>query len=106
MRGKTDYAISLYNLFVENLKSIGDFTYSPAKTRVAFQRRMRFAAINRIGRDFVNGHLILKKQRKSTKFYHIEQGVIHHFKITRPEDIDDEFREFLREAHSVGMGGM
>jgi hypothetical protein len=102
LHGKSKEAISLYLKFVEALQSIGKFTISPAKTRIAFMTRMRFASINRIGSNFINGHLILKKRNESPKFYKIEQGVIHHFRIEKPEDLDDEFRELLKAAYAVG----
>jgi hypothetical protein len=99
---KSKEAISLYIKFVQALQSIGKFTISPAKTRIAFMTRMRFAAIIRVGRNFINGHIILKKRHESPKFYKIEQGVIHHFRVEKTEDIDYEFRELLEEAHVVG----
>src|SRR3972149_7394063 len=68
LKGKTERALVLYNKFVKTLRLIGEFSYSPAKTRIAFQRRIRIGAINRIGRDFISGHLLLTKNHKSKKF--------------------------------------
>ena len=66
--GKNKYTISVYEKFVEALRSIGEFTVSPAMTRIAFITRMRFVAINRIGRNFINVHLILSKRHESSIF--------------------------------------
>lgn len=84
------------------MKSIGDFEVSPAKTRIAFQTRMRFAAVNYIGRDFIRGHIILTKPSDSSKFYRIELNIVHHFRLDEPEDIDQEFIGFMKEAYAVG----
>lgn len=84
------------------MESVGEFTYAPAKTRIGFQRRIIFAAINRIGEDYLDGHLILKRTSPSEKFYRIELETIHHFRISRPEEIDEEFLGYLREAYHRG----
>ncbi|MFQ5708381.1 MAG: DUF5655 domain-containing protein [bacterium] len=102
MRNRSEHSLALYNRFVETLESIGPFIFAPAKTRIGFQVRMIFAAINRMGSDFIDGHLILARRCESKRFYKIELDTVHRFKIRRAEEIDAEFTELMQEAYRVG----
>jgi len=103
LQNRTDRALKLFQKFVRTLEEIGPFTYAPAKTRIGFQVRMIFAAINRMGPHTISGHLILSQHNESKKFHRIELDIIHHFKICKPDEIDAEFKSLMQEAYKVGQ---
>jgi len=103
LHNRTDHALGLFQKFVRTLEEIGPFIYAPAKTRIGFQVRMIFAAINRMGMHSISGHLILSLRNESKKFHRIELDIIHHFKIFRSEEIDAEFKSLMQEAYKVGQ---
>ena len=82
--------------FVAEYEKVGPIKLHPVKTRVALMVDVRFAAINRVGKDFIDGHLWLKESIDSPTFYKIEHlgksDFIHRFRIRDESDIDDEFR--------------
>ena len=110
LKDKSDYSVELYNRFVETLEAIGPFIYAPVKTRIGFQVRTTFAAINRIGPDYIEGHLCLARHCKGSPFYKIEcfspRLHVHHFKIRKAGDFDREFQAILREAYIGGRGSI
>ena len=103
LHNRTDHALELFQKFVITLEKTGPFIYAPAKTRIGFQVRMIFAAINRMELNSISGHLILSQRNESRKFYRIELDIIHHFKIFKPEEIDAEFKSLMQEAYKVGQ---
>ena len=57
-------------------------------------------------RRWLDGHVVLARRRESPRFRSIQtfspRNHLHAFRIEKPEDIDDEFREWLRDAYAVG----
>jgi hypothetical protein len=55
---------------------------------------------------WLNGHLVLTRRIENPRFTRIEslttKGHVHHVKIRSPEEIDDEFKMWLREAYLAG----
>ena len=58
LANKTEKAIELYEHLISEFKKIGDFELHPAKTRIALNKKMRFASINKLGKDFLDAHLV------------------------------------------------
>jgi hypothetical protein len=106
LEGKSPEAIRLLNSFVELAKSCGPVTLAPAKTRIGFQARMIFAAVNRLSDRKLAAHVVLARRLASPRFTRIESltptSHVHHFQISRLEELDDEVRAWLCEAYSVG----
>lgn len=106
LSGKSEESKELYRAFMREYKEIGNFTLHPAKTRVALLVKMRFASVNRLGKDFLDGHLVLKKPYHSAKcFYRIDKygsNFVHRFRIKAKGDITPELRSFMRIAYIVG----
>lgn len=67
---------------------------------------MIFAAIYKLGSDYIWGHLILAHKSESRKFNRIEvisqRNIIHYFRIVSKDFFDKEFKELLIEAYQVG----
>lgn len=68
---------------------------------------VRFSAVNKLGKDYIDGAFWLKKKFESKKFYKIEfipkDNFIHRFRIYNETDIDDEFKKYMKMAHEVGQ---
>ena len=96
---------ALYEQFVAAIEEIGPVIIIPEKTRIAFQVRMSFAQITPRQR-WLDGHLVLAQRRESPIFRKIEtfspRNHVHFFRLENPSDINDELRQFMREAYAVG----
>ena len=102
LKNGSETALTLYEAFAKKMESIGPFLYVPVKTRIGFRVRMTFAVINKLGKDYVDGHLILNQRCESEKFYKIEFDSVHHFRIKHLDEIDEEFVEFMKKSYWVG----
>ncbi len=107
LANKTEKTIELYNHIIKEFRAIGDFELHPAKTRIALNKKMRFASINRLGKDFLDGHLVLTKRFDKTLCFHrIEvvtaRACVHHFRLCTKDDLTDELKEYMRMAYEVG----
>jgi hypothetical protein len=96
---------ALFDRVVAVLATIGPVRILPEKTRIAFQVRMSFAQVTP-RRRWLDGHVVLARRLDSPRFRRIEtfspRNHLHVFRLTHPSEIDDEFREWLLEAYSVG----
>jgi hypothetical protein len=106
LTGKSEKAIRLYDRFVEAVAECGDIVMAPAKTRVGFQVRMIFAAINKLDDRGLRAHVVLARRLEHPRFIRIEtispRNHVHHFQLSGVDEIDDEVRKWLSEAYSVG----
>jgi len=68
LKGESQKSIGLFRNLVTSFKEIGPVTLHPAKTRVALMVQVRFASINRLGKDFINGHLWLRENLVAKNF--------------------------------------
>ena len=87
------------------IEAVGPVTILPEKTRIAFHVRMSFAAITP-RRRWLDGHVVLGRRLESPRFRRIEvfspRNVLHTFRLTTPDEVDDEVRSWLAEAYRVG----
>ena len=106
MSGKPRSAVELYSRFVEVAQSCGPLLVAPAKTRIGFQVRMIFAAVNRLGAGGLDAHVVLARRLEHPRFIKIEEMsprcFVHHFRVDAVEQIDEEVAGWLREAYRVG----
>ena len=67
---------------------------------------MIFAAANRLNDDGLAAHVVLARRLEHPRFTKIEsispRNHVHHFVIQKPDEIDDQVKAWLREAHAVG----
>jgi len=87
------------------VRAAGPVTVLPEKTRIALHVRMSFAALMP-RRRWLNGHLVLARRVDSPRFTRVEtyspRNVLHAFRLTAPDEVDDEFAAWLGEAYRVG----
>lgn len=108
LKGKSERTIGLFYHFIEEYRKLGHFVLHPARTRIAFAARIRFAYIHRLGRDYVDVALTFDRAyHDNLCFYRIGEvpgGKIyqHYLRIFRPEDINDEVRKYMLLALASG----
>ena len=89
------------------VSALGPVEVLAEKTRIALHLRMSFAALMP-RRYWLNGHLVLARRIDSPRFVKIEEysprNILHAFRLTSPDEVDDEFADWLAEAYQVGHG--
>jgi hypothetical protein len=106
LKGKSPQAVALYTHFVELVQGCGPVIIAPAKTRIGFQVRMIFAAVNKLTDQHMDVHIVLARQLENPRFRRIESltptSHVHHFRITALDQLDEEVLSWLKEAYAVG----
>ncbi len=106
LAGKSARAISLYERFSALVHECGPVKIAPAKTRIGFQVRMIFAAVNKLNDQGLHAHVVLTRRLKNPRFIRIDtmtpKCYVHHFRIEALSELDDEVRGWLQEAYQVG----
>lgn len=106
LNGKSPSAIALYKRFVALLRDCGPVRLAPAKTRIGFQVRMIFAAVNKLDHRGLDVHIVLTRRVESPRFRRIESLTtrchVHHFRVAALSELDDEVKHWLQEAYRVG----
>lgn len=103
---KPPKAIALFERFREMVEACGSVTIAPAKTRIGFQARMIFAAVNRLSSTGMKCHLIFARRNEHLRFMRIDElgprSFVNHFEIRSIEELDGQVAEWLAEAYKVG----
>lgn len=77
----------------------------PEKTRIAFQVRMSFIAVQ-VRRNYLIGHFVFARRVQNRRFLRVEtfspRNHVHAFRVNSLADLDDEFASWVREAYAVG----
>ena len=104
-RGKPPGIRRLYREVVAAIRAVGPVRVLPEKTRIAFQVRMSFAQVTP-RRQWLDGHLVLARRIDHPRFRRVQtfspRNHLHEFRLTDPDEIDDQFRSWLAEAYLVG----
>jgi hypothetical protein len=87
-------------------RECGEVKVLPEKTRIALAARMSFAALMPRKR-WVDGHVVLARRLEDPRFTRIEtyspRNHLHAFRLESPDDVDSQFRAWMREAYEVGV---
>jgi Domain of unknown function (DUF5655) len=106
LAGKSSHAIRLYEQFTALISECGPVLIAPAKTRIGFQVRMIFAAVNKLSDQGLDAHVVLTRRLKSARFKRVEMMTpkcfVHHFRLQSLQHMDEEVKAWLREAYHVG----
>ena len=94
-----------YDAVLGVLTDLGPFEVLAEKTRIALHVRMSFAALRPRVR-WLDGHLVLARAVSSSRWRRVQtlsaRNVVHEFRLSGPEDVDEEFAGWLVEAYAVG----
>lgn len=107
LRGKPAETVDLYRRFVRLVEQCGPFEYSPIRRQIGFQLRRIFAGVKLTDRG-LEGYLDIARKVESPRFRNVspytKRLFVHHFRISSPEELDDEFAGWIRESYAVGEG--
>jgi len=100
--GKSARGRALFERFRALVAACGPHTLAPAKTRVAFMVRVRFASVNRVTKDAIHVHFVLPRVLESARFNRVEaigKVWVHHLRLARDEDFDEELAGWLAASY-------
>ncbi len=103
--GKEPIVRQLYDRLLNTLQVIGSVTAHPVKTRIVFQAEVQFAAAV-IHKDWLEGYFWLRRQATHPRIQRVEMGIFrdygHIFRLSQPDDLDEDLVDLLREAYAIG----
>ena len=98
-------AAAFYARFEAMIGRCGEYSISPAKTRIAFLGRVRFAGITRLNEDGMTCSFALPKPVKSHRFKKVEEIVpgwwAHQLHVTELKQLDAELQAWLDESYRL-----
>ena len=103
-------ARSLYDRFETLIARCGEYYVSPAKTRITFMGRIRFAGITRLDEDGMTCNFALARPLTSRRFIDVKEVVpgwwVHRLKITDPAELDAQVERWIRRSYrTMGTHG-
>jgi hypothetical protein len=108
LRDKPAGSVQLYHRFVELVAACGPFEYAVAKTTIRFKGARRGFAGARPTAQGLAGYLDLQRAVEDPRFPRVtpytKRLFTHQFRITAPEQLDEGFAGWVREAYAVGQG--
>ena len=106
LAGKSTQAVALFKRFSAMVQDCGPVKIAPARTRIGFQVRMIFAAVNKLSDRGLEAHVVLARRLENPRFKRIEmmspKCFVHHFRLQSLSEFDDEVKSWLAEAYLVG----
>jgi hypothetical protein len=98
-------AARLYERFVQLITACGEFHVAPAKTRIAFLGRVRFAGITSLSEQAMTCSFSLPYPVDSHRFAKVEEVVpgwwVHRMRITEPDQLDAQVQTWVRESYRL-----
>ena len=109
LAGKGPRARALFEAFVRLLERCGPVIPAPAKTRVAFMVRVRFAGVSALSERGMTVAFALRRRldpRQHPRVRKVEtynpRWHGHFIRIADVSELDDELLAWLKEAYAVG----
>ena len=107
LEGKSPHVVDLFHRFAALVQACGPFEYAPIRRQVGFQVNRIFAGV-RLMDEGLGGYLDLPRRVEGLRFQQVapytKRLFVHHFMITSPEELDEEFAGWVCEAYAVGEG--
>ena len=98
-------ARALYDRFESMIAACGEFSVAPAKTRVAFLGRVRFAGITSISERGITCSFALPAPLASPRFVKVAEVApgwwVHRLRITDVRQLDQEVQDWLRQSYRL-----
>jgi hypothetical protein len=108
LAGQPEASIELYRQFVRLVEACGPFSYAVSKTSITFKGTRRGFAGARPTSQGLRGYLDLQRGVEDPRISNVSPYTrrlfVHHFRVTAPEELDEEFAGWVREAYAVGAG--
>ena len=109
LRDKPPAVVALYQRFVELVQACGPFEYAVSKTAIGFKGSRRGFAGAKPKAHSLDGYLDLQRRVEDPRIRRVapytQRLVVHQFRISAAEQLDEEFAGWVREAYQVGQGG-
>jgi hypothetical protein len=106
LEGKGPRARELFDGFAALIRKCGPVTTAPAKTRIAFMVRVRFAGVSNISERGMTIGFALRRPLKHPRIQKVTmynpRWYGHYVRIKSLEELDDELLGWLCEAYKVG----
>jgi hypothetical protein len=97
----------LFHRFSDAVAECGPFEYAPIRVQVGFRVNRVFAGVE-LRKTGLHGYLDLDGRVDSPRFVKIMPYTrrlwVHRFVVTSPEQLDEEFRGWIRGGYHVGEG--
>ena len=105
LEGKSEAVREIFNTLAAIIRKCGPVKVLPEKTRIAFQVRMSFIAVQ-VRRNYLIGHFVFARRVEHPRFTRVEtfspRNHLHAFRLDSLAELDDEFAAWVREAYAVG----
>lgn len=108
LAGKSDEIAALYQRFISLVKDCGPFSYRVTKTGITLKGARRGFAGAKPTKRSLDGYLDLQRELRDPRILrasaYTKRLIVHQFRITRLDQLDEEFADWIREAYDVGDG--
>jgi hypothetical protein len=98
-------ARTLYERFEAMIAKCGEYHVAPAKTRIAFLGRVRFAGIHSLSEKGMTCAFAMPRALRSPRFTKVQEVAPgwwgHWLRITEPGQLDREVQAWLRESYRL-----
>ena len=98
-------ARALYRCFEQMIGACGVYYTAPAKTRIAFLARVRFAGITSLSEKGMTCSFALPHPLNSPRFVKVQEVVpgwwVHRLRITDPSQLDQEIQDWLCKSYRL-----
>src|SRR5262249_27491365 len=96
----------LYRDYLRFVRRIGPVTVNVNKTRISFQRRVRFAGVAGLTRNALVCGFWLRRRIGDPRLMKIEfippDNYVYRFKLADRAGLDEQVRRWMTEAYEVG----
>jgi len=107
--GKPDEVVALYERFITLVQDCGPFSYRVTKTAITLKGSRRGFAGAKPTKRSLDGYLDLQREVRDPRILraspYTKRLFVHQFRVVSPDQLDDEFAGWVREAYDVGAGG-
>jgi hypothetical protein len=107
-KGKSAFVVDMYEYFIEQLRTMGDFQLNATKSHIALSGKVRFGHIHRLGKDFVDIVFYFDKPYSDNLCFHKIANVPgstqhnHYFRMCSEEDVNEEVKMYMKKALDAG----
>lgn len=108
LRGCEPTVLELYARFVELVSACGPYELSIAKTAITFKGCRRGFAGAKPRKRSLDGYFDLQRKVVDPRILraspYTRRLFVHQFRVTTPDQLDDDFAGWIRDAYDVGRG--